>query len=110
MCGNSALELLPKRLMVFAVVVAVVGGMFATGANAQEKTKYKNTTWTITIIATGANERPSYGITPLATTSGCSDSNNPNPTAKSLTVCPGDKINWVIKTKEGPSYSNPGTT
>jgi len=110
MCEDLAFELLPKRLVFFAVVVAVFGGMFAIGANAQEKAKYKNTTWTITIIATGANERPSYGITPAATTSGCDDPSNPNPSAKSLTVCPGDKINWVIKTKEGPSYPNPGTT
>jgi hypothetical protein len=87
-----------KRYVMFAISTAVLAATFASTAKGQVSTKLTNPPWTITVVATGSNERPHYTVSPPADSGACYDDENTTPTAKILTVCAGDTISWVAKT------------
>lgn len=92
-----------NRYVVFAIATAVLAATFASSARGQVSTKQTNPPWIITVVATGSNERPHYTVSPAAGTSLCHHDENTTPTAKVLTVCPGDIIWWVASTKSSQS-------
>jgi hypothetical protein len=92
------LETSRKLYAVSAVAIAALTMASASTANGQVSPKSTTPNWTITIVATGSNERPHYTVVPAAGSGACDNDENPSPTASILTVCPGDTIEWTAKT------------
>jgi|SRR5579872_953108 len=83
-----------RRFLVYAIAVAGLSSLLATNADA-------NTTRTILLDVSSGNEKPSYSVSPLPTgVSDCSGTNPiPPPSAEYLYICPGDTVEWKLKTK-----------
>ncbi len=87
----------PRKILVYAIMVSVSGVLLAANLKAQ-------TTWTITVDATGATDPPKYTVDPApdSPTKNCAGRNPiPKPTADYLYICRGDRVQWNLITNGG---------
>jgi hypothetical protein len=83
-----------KTFLRCGIVVAAFGVLSVPGAKAQ------NTTWTITINATSADNTPTYSVDYSPPTGGCKYA-KPGQVPTNLNVCLGDTVTWKANTKPG---------
>lgn len=94
MPAQSIFGLCWKRFSVYVTAVAAFSLLLVANASA-------NTTRTILMDVSGGNEKPSYSVSPLPSgVSDCSGTNSiPPPSAEYLYICPGDTVEWKLKTR-----------
>lgn len=99
------LETVCKRFAVLAIAAAAFSVLFISAAEAQAAPPPPPpppTTWTITVDVSSGNEKPSYTVSPPANGHNCAGTNpHPVPSAEYLYICPGDTVQWEVKTKGG---------
>jgi hypothetical protein len=100
--NSIPISLCRRGYLVFAL--AVLFAVFASAGSAQGLTNSASEragagqTWTITIHAMGLGQKPFYTVSPPASQAKCTDPEIPAPSARMLTVCPGDMIVWKVMT------------
>jgi hypothetical protein len=83
-----------KRCLVYSIAVAAFGILLAPCAKTQ-------TTWKVTVDVESGNDTPAYTVLSIpAGASNCAGQNpTPAPSAENLYICPGDTVEWFLKTK-----------
>jgi|SRR5580704_2355492 hypothetical protein len=96
-----------KRCMVLAIAVAAICAALSSNASAQTTAStHAQTTWTITIDATGPGPKPAgYTVDFTPKTGGCPLAEPPSPTPNptSLSICENDIVQWVAVTRKNAS-------
>jgi hypothetical protein len=96
-----------KRCGVFPIAVAAICAAISSNASAQTAAStHAQTTWTITIDATGSGPKPAgYTVDFTPKTGGCplAEPPSPPPNPQNLNVCANDIVKWVAVTKKNAS-------